>query len=422
MNVRIRKKTMIICLLLIVLSTMRTETRIFGACQGSIELQNFPVTANLLEMTLYKVAEQMEDGSYVLCDDFLEKADVLSDLSDDTRMQEAADALASYAVENNLSGSVLPVDSDGEIRFPELDPALYLVAQTHGSEQIVVQSSLVLIANGDSGHVVISPKYLLSKGAVIVTMTNRSGIPLEGAVFVLQVKTDEEVWTEYDMELFSDENGQFVVTELPQGDYRFVEKEAPAGYLPDQNPVAFTITVGATVEKNEEGKYQEKEPGTAVLLNITKDLDEENSSSEDPGDGEEDPSVTPTESPAESPTESPSENPIEALSENPTESLSENPTESPDETPTEAPSVTPTESPAVSPSAAPSVTSEAEEGSGAVPTITEAAVSEMVPTVTDAVSQSTGVKTGDDTPMVVFVLLLVSAAWTGVFAARKLRG
>ena len=71
---------------------------------------------------------------------------------------------------------------------------------------------------------------------VVLTLTDEQGNPLDDGVYELQnKKTHKEV----DEEVTNDE-GQVIETDLPEGDYSFVETEAPDGYLIDKKPISFS--------------------------------------------------------------------------------------------------------------------------------------------------------------------------------------
>ncbi|MGM0097220.1 hypothetical protein IGI69_002432 [Enterococcus sp. DIV1083b] len=71
---------------------------------------------------------------------------------------------------------------------------------------------------------------------VVLTLTDEQGNPLDDGVYKLQnKKTHKEV----DEEVTNDD-GQVIETDLPEGDYSFVETEAPDGYLIDKKPISFS--------------------------------------------------------------------------------------------------------------------------------------------------------------------------------------
>ncbi|MFS0989216.1 Cna B-type domain-containing protein [Enterococcus casseliflavus] len=71
---------------------------------------------------------------------------------------------------------------------------------------------------------------------VVLTLTDEQGNPLDDGVYELQnKKTHKEV----DEEVTNDD-GQVIETDIPEGDYSFVETEAPDGYLIDKKPISFS--------------------------------------------------------------------------------------------------------------------------------------------------------------------------------------
>jgi hypothetical protein len=360
-----------------------------AAAQGTITFQSFPASADQLEMTLYKVAEPAADGSYVLCEEFIDAAEDLPDFTDDTQIQEAAEKLADYAADKGLSGSVSSVDADGSVYFTDLSPAIYLAAQTGGTDQLLVQASLIQLPNGGSDTVSIAAKYQYPKGAVIVTKTDSSGVPLVGAVFALQVKNDTGEWTELAQELISDGNGQFAVIDLPLGDYRLVETKAPEGFLLKTEPVEFSITRAAAVENKDAGIYQEQEPDTAVKLTI---MNVRENSATNP---------VSTETPEEDQKNSETEPPMTEIAASPETPMTEI-AASREEPMTEI---------AAGRDKTPGSKGNGNSSDGE--TNTEQTESET--------SKNNAVGTGDDTPIGTFVLLLLAAILAGAVAGRRLR-
>ena len=68
-------------------------------------------------------------------------------------------------------------------------------------------------------------------------------MPLSDAVFQLQVKS-EDTWINFEEEKISNQDGKLHWEELPKGEYRIIEIEAPAGYNLLANPIEFTIDDG----------------------------------------------------------------------------------------------------------------------------------------------------------------------------------
>lgn len=257
----------------------------FAQDKGTLSLQ-FPKDAAGAELVLYTVALLEDDGSYTYCDGFADSGITVTDLNDTAAAEEAAQKLAVYAAQNKISGSVQQVDADGNLNYENLADGLYLTAQSTGSEKILIQPSLVAVPRMTEGvpvyHVTITPKYSYPGGAVIATKVNEDGNVLGGAQFVLQAKVyadevpdgaehgaDEKgsyYWKEYAAALVSGQNGQIVLKDLPFGSYRFVETQAPDGYLMAEAPFDFEITAAGTVQAGET-KY-EAASGTVTELTM----------------------------------------------------------------------------------------------------------------------------------------------------------
>src|SRR5699024_6492600 len=97
-------------------------------------------------------------------------------------------------------------------------------------------------------------------------------IPLSDAVFQLQVKSGD-IWINFGEEKISNQNGVLHWEELPKGEYRIIEIEAPEGFLLLANPIEFEVTRESTTHAHSyivENIPQEELPqtggiGTAVF-------------------------------------------------------------------------------------------------------------------------------------------------------------
>ena len=82
---------------------------------------------------------------------------------------------------------------------------------------------------------------------------------IEGAKFRFEKEevgelSSETEWKVLSKELVTNKYGQIVVKDLPYGKYRFVETQAPKGYLLEKEPCIFTIANEGTV-KLDRGVY-----------------------------------------------------------------------------------------------------------------------------------------------------------------------
>ena len=264
-----RKSGWLLGLLLWVLCLLPGRAK---AQEGSVTLQ-LPETAKGIELTLYAVADY--DGSgYVFRDSFRGSGFSFENLNDATQAQEAAEKLAAYAMTQGVEGMAGTAGASGEMKFEKLSPALYLAAQTDGEEQLKVSPALIPVPYSSSTEaawvydVILSPKYTFPGGAVILLKSDEEGNVVQKARFALhrKVYVDSEAdipsdaesgsddkgtfyWKVFKKELSTSEGGQIVVTDMPIGDYRFTETEAPDGYILMADPYYFSITEAGTVEE-----------------------------------------------------------------------------------------------------------------------------------------------------------------------------
>lgn len=262
-----------------------------GEKTGSIQLQ-LPENQEGLEMILYKVAD-LKDGKFILSSDFAKSGVSIANLNDSQEAQAAAQDLTAFAKEQNLGGSRAVPDAQGVVNFTGLSPALYLVAQSGGEEMLLVQAALVPIPylneKGEEVYdAVISPKYSFPGGAVIVDKVDEDGNPVGQACFVLEQKVFPEegesvpegaqtgseekgtyYWKEFQADLVTSGKGQIAVTDMPMGDYRLTETQAPDGYVWDAQPVYFSITKPGQVAEIS-GLYQQKSGEVAQVTVVNR--------------------------------------------------------------------------------------------------------------------------------------------------------
>lgn len=91
------------------------------------------------------------------------------------------------------------------------------------------------------------------QGTAQLTKENETGEALAGAVFKVIDETGQTVAGQAN--LMSDKQGKVIAKNLAPGTYRFVETQAPTGYLLNETPSA-----SFTIAKDNQGK-----PATVVL-------------------------------------------------------------------------------------------------------------------------------------------------------------
>lgn len=121
----------------------------------------------------------------------------------------------------------------------------------------------------------VYPKVDSVYGDVTFTKYQADGITkLPDATFKLQKKNDQGNYVDYKIGLKTDANGEINVTDLPAGDYQFVETEAPSGYILDTTPKTFSVP-GDSI-RYDNGKYiYELDMKNSGELTVSKEADKE---------------------------------------------------------------------------------------------------------------------------------------------------
>lgn len=170
-----------------------------AADTGEISAE-FPREAVGAGLTLYKVAD-MQDGNLVFRTPFEGTDFALGDLAQTSRVETVAVQLTEAAAKNDVKGTEVTVDQSGTVRFANLEPALYLLAQTNGLDNIQIQNTLVPLPYTDTDgssvyNVELKPKYSLpGTGMLNVTkyVTDLAGNPVTAvdAEFYVALFADE---------------------------------------------------------------------------------------------------------------------------------------------------------------------------------------------------------------------------------------
>lgn len=241
----------------------------------------------------------LEDGySY----EAMETAELISDIVMDHEEYIAAARLERM----NMDGNAVwhNVESD----------AVYIIIQADGFSKCKITSSVFtspMIVDGEvlrdveiAGKIANNADLHLS-GSVVVNKLGYKDKRLPGARFTFWEKiyyTNDDVfpenvefgedyygkfyWKQLGDELETNENGQIIIEELPQGTYRFIETGAPEGYLLDESAHEFEITDYSVVSV-ENGIYVTE--GTTLNIDNSVDLDNPPDEYTADGGGEEPP-------------------------------------------------------------------------------------------------------------------------------------
>jgi LPXTG-motif cell wall-anchored protein len=146
----------------------------------------------------------------------------------------------------------LTSNADGLIKADRLAPGDYQFVETKAPNGYLLDASpkTFTIQSDDQGEpAVVKLTKTNDVNSVILTKVDKNDqdAVLKGAEFKLvdsngDVVTKDasgnklkDIWT-------TDENGQFTVSNLPEGDYQFIETRAPANYDLDTTPIPFKVT------------------------------------------------------------------------------------------------------------------------------------------------------------------------------------
>lgn len=262
----------------------------FAEESGSITLQ-FDRSAPGVAMTLYRVTGY-EGGQYPLQGAFADCGISLENLVDAKKTQEIAAQLTAIAEQKGAAGTEKELDGS-TLSFTGLEPGWYLLVQTAGLTEIEIQKVLVPVPFTDSDgsanyNVVVAPKYTIPDGAVILNKVDDDGALVAHAIFRLDKKVyiSEDGTLPDDMETGEDgggrfywepvqtglelnDQGQLAVSRLIRATYRFVETEAPAGYIKRDTPYYFSVTAAGTVVESD-GTYK-RENGKVETVTAVND-------------------------------------------------------------------------------------------------------------------------------------------------------
>ncbi|MDW5523893.1 SpaA isopeptide-forming pilin-related protein [Carnobacterium maltaromaticum] len=168
-----------------------------------------------------------------------------------------------YSESDELVRENLITDENGTIVVDQLAPGAYKFIETEAPDGYILDETPVEfeITTSQLEPIQVTKTNKKIEGEAILTKKDDvNGQGLQGAKFNLYSESDELVREN----LITDENGTIVVDQLAPGVYKFIETEAPDGYILDETPVEFEITT-SQLESIQVTKTNKKIEGEAIL-------------------------------------------------------------------------------------------------------------------------------------------------------------
>lgn len=146
----------------------------------------------------------------------------------------------------------LTTGEDGRLYASGLAPGSYSFIETKAPAGYILEPTPIhfkIIGSAEGAPVVVSAGHKENyKGSVLLDKMDEEGEAISGAVFELfEILSEEAIDRILIGTYTSDVRGEISVYELVPGNYEFIEKTAPEGYLINTNPIQFSIdseTVG----------------------------------------------------------------------------------------------------------------------------------------------------------------------------------
>ncbi|SDZ08507.1 LPXTG-motif cell wall anchor domain-containing protein [Evansella caseinilytica] len=145
-----------------------------------------------------------------------------------------------YDSEGQIAIRTLVTGEDGKVTFVNLLYDDYLLKEDNAPEGYLVgiNDTQQVTVDSETNTVAVENAKIV-RDVQLQKVDSETGAALQGAVFALQQKVEEDYITIAEVE--TDEDGFVFVEDLEPGEYQFVELNAPFGYELAAEPVPFTI-------------------------------------------------------------------------------------------------------------------------------------------------------------------------------------
>ncbi|HIW72161.1 MAG TPA: LPXTG cell wall anchor domain-containing protein [Candidatus Levilactobacillus faecigallinarum] len=200
-----------------------------------------------------------------------------------TRLKDAVFDLQEKGTDGaytNVKGKTsLNTDEKGQIHVTNLPAGTYRFVEVKAPKGYEKDSSApqeIVVAKDTEATVTVKDVKTIDKGSITLIKTDATdtATKLAGAVFDLQLENTDGSYSNVTDKtgLTTDTQGQIHVTNLPVGNYRFVEVKAPAGYQLAQPTEAFKVgtdaTTMVTVKDAKTITPPIKKPGQVMLTKV----------------------------------------------------------------------------------------------------------------------------------------------------------
>lgn len=275
---------------------LNREGSITISLKNSADVQNSPLSG--VKLSLYKIADAKEENYnlvFSLKQVYAGAGVELENFSDVQKAIEEAAVLAEFVADNDIQAhGTLLTDLDGTAGFKSLSCGMYLVLAQSGTGYDIAKPFVVAVPmmnedrTGWYYDLEALPKAESAAGAVILNKIDPSGKRLQGAVFNLEKRGADGSYQSFEINLVTDAAGQIVKTGLPFGEYRFVEVQAPAGYIISTVYHEFAIHMpGDAVIKD--GIYEPSNEAVAVVTAVNRNKPGDHPGGDKPGGGSDKP-------------------------------------------------------------------------------------------------------------------------------------